>query len=145
MNLYRDTFPPFIDTICDSKIPLVNNSKIDSSFLDSVFDHLGTNRAFSLDTEGAYRVERSTIISVHGGQYEAAKVQYLANGQNVDQEFLLYVVQKKGIIIQQESHDRKLYLLLSRRNTTGQVEYTADMSEAIVEDTVLFPLPPKGP
>src|SRR5579872_423543 len=88
MDLYRNTFPSFVDTVCDNKIPLVNKSQVDRSFLDSVFKHLDANRSFSLDTEGAYNVDTSTTIKVNGVNYETAKVRYLSKGQNVDQEFL---------------------------------------------------------
>lgn len=145
MNLYRNTFPSFVDTVCDNKIPLVNKSQVDRSFLDSVFKHLDANRSFSLDTEGAYNVDTITTIKVNGVDYETAKVKYLSKGQNVDQEFLLYVVRDKGVYIQQESHDRKLYLLTSLRNAAGQLESTGDISEAMIRDTILFPLPPGRP
>jgi hypothetical protein len=145
MDLYRNTFPPFVDTVCDNKIVLMNKLQVDPSFLDSVFEHLKTNRSFSLDTEGDYHVDTSTTIKVNGVNYEAAKVQYLFKGQNVDQEFLLYVVRNKGVYIQQESHDRKLYLLTSVRNAAGRSENTGDISESMIRDTILFPLPPGRP
>jgi hypothetical protein len=145
MDLYRNTFPSLVDTVCDNKILLVNKLQVDRSFLDSVFKHLDANRAFSLDTEGAYNVNTSTTIKVNGVNYKAAKVKYLSKGQNIDQEFLLYVVKDKGVYIQQESHDRKLYLLMSVRNAAGQLESTGDISEAMIRDTILFPLPPGRP
>lgn len=145
MDLYRNTFPSFVDTVCDNKIVLVNKSQVDPSFLDSVFAHLNANRSFSLDAEGIYHVDTSTTIKVNGVNYEAAKVKYLSKGQNIDQEFLLYVVRNKGVYIQQESHDRKLYLLVSVRNAAGQLESTGDISEAMIRDTILFPLPPGRP
>lgn len=145
MDLYRNAFPSFADTVCDNKILLVNKLQVDRSFLDSVFDHLDTNRYFSLNTEGAYHVDASTTIKVNGVDYEAAKVKYLSKGQNIDQEFLLYVVRNKGVYVQQESRDRKLYLLMTVRNTAGQLESTGDIAEAMIRDTILFPLPPGRP
>jgi hypothetical protein len=144
MDVYRNNYPTFLDTVCDNKISLVNKSQVNHSFLDSVFKHVGINKTFSLDSAGSYFVETTEIIEVNGVNYETAKVQYLANGQNVDQEFLLYVVKGKGIYIQQESHDRKLYLLMNIKDN-GKSENTSSLTDKMIKDTVLFPLPPKPP
>jgi hypothetical protein len=143
MDLYRNNFQSFIDTACNNKILLINRLYVDHSFLDSVFNHLDSNKTFSLNSLGTYFVVTSDIIHVNGVNYEVAKVQYLANGYNVDQEYLLYVVKGKGIYIQQESHDRKLYLLKSIKYDDGKLENTSDVTDKMIEDTTLFPLPPK--
>ena len=145
MDLYRRNFPLYIDTLCEDKIHLINNTWINHTFFDSVFVHSGNNKCFSLDSMGAYCVDTIHLVRVKGLDYETAKVRYLRHEQNVDQEFLVYVVKGKGIYIQQESLDKKLFLLKSVRKGSGQLEEVEDVTEKMLKDTVLFPLPPSGP
>jgi hypothetical protein len=140
IDLYRNNYPSVIDTECNNKISLINKSEIDSSFSDSVFTHLDSNKTFSLDSSGTYFVERSDSIEVQGITYPIVKVQYLRKGENVDQEFLFFVVTGKGIYIQQESKDRKL--LLMNIIEDGKPKKTSDVTEKILSDTVMFPLLP---
>jgi hypothetical protein len=143
MDLYRNNYPPLIDTACDDSIVLVNKTKVAHSFSDSVFNHIGSDKFFSIDTNGTYQVDTNINIEVNGLKYEIAKVRYLYKGSSIDQEFLLYAVKNKGIYIQQESHARKLFLLTQTKSEIGQLENTGNVIEQMLKDTVLFPLPPR--
>jgi hypothetical protein len=143
MDLYRNNYPPLIDTTCDDSIVLVNKVKIAHSFSDSVFNHVGSDRSFSLDLSGTYQVDTNTELEVNTLKYEIAKVTYLRNGYNIDQGFFLYVVKGKGVYIQQESHDKKLFLLSQVRRPSEEPENTNEVTDEMIKDTVLFPLPPR--
>ena len=143
MDLNRNSYPPLIDTSCDDSIVLVNKVKVAPSFTDSVFNHLGSNKSFSLDSSGAYRVDTSSNLGVKDLKYAIAKVTYLRKGYNIDQGFFLYVVKDKGVYIQQESHEKKLFLLSQISVPSKEPEITNDMTDGMLKDTVLFPLPPR--
>ncbi len=143
MDVYRNNYPSVMDTTCGDSILLVNKLKIPSSFLDSVFDHIGNVRLFSFETGGIYQLDTVVTVPSDGINYDAAKVRYLHNGYNVDQEFLLYVIKGKGILIQQESRDRKLFLLSKIARGLEKPENTIGLTNELLKDTVLFPLPPE--
>lgn len=142
IDLYRNNYPSLKDTTCNDSTTLVNGAKLGPSFSDTVFNHTGSNKNFSLDTNGTYQIATTANITVNGAKYEAAKVIYLHKGDNIDQAFFLYVIKGKGIYIQQESHDKNLFLLKEIKRDNTPTENTEPVTNEILKDTVLFPLPP---
>jgi hypothetical protein len=53
------------------------------------------------------------------------------------------VVKDKGVYIQQESHDKKLFLLQKVKRGETQTENSEQLTNEMLRDTVLFPLPPR--
>ncbi len=145
IDVYQNNYPSLIDTTCNSNFVLFNKREVDKSLLDSVFLSVRNSNFFSIDTSGTYEIVTNTILQYGGLKYQIAKLSYLAKGYNVDQEILLWVVKDKGIYIQQERDDKKLFLLNKVRDKKEDIENTEAFVKQIMADTILFQQPPPLP
>lgn len=142
IDVYRNNYPSLIDTTCNLNFVLFNKYEVEKSLLDSVFISDRDSKFFSMDTVGTYEIVANAMIEYHGLKYQIAKLSYLVNGYNVDQEILLWIIKSKGIYIQQENDNKKLYLLSKIRNKKNDTENVEEIVKHIMADTILFPLAP---
>jgi hypothetical protein len=142
IDLYRNNFPSLTDTVCGKDFILFNKSKIPKSILDSVFFENRKSNFFSLDALGNFEIAGKTALEYEGKPYFVSKVIYLSKGYNIDQAILLWLVKDKGIYIQQENEDKKLYLLKTVSSENRPEKNTEGLVNRIMEDTVVFPKPP---
>lgn len=142
IDVYRNNYPSLIDTACNQNFILFNKQQVSKSLLDTVFSATRSGNCFSMDTSGTYEIVANTTLEYDSLQYRIAKLSYLAKGTNVDQEILLWVVKDKGIYIQQERDDKKLFLLNKIKNRKKDTENEESLVKKIMADTVLFPPPP---
>lgn len=145
IDVYRNNYPSLIDTACNKNFVLFNKQEISKSLLDSVFLNTRNSNSFSIDMLGTYEIIANTTLEYGGLKYQIAKLSYLSKGANVDQEVLLWVVKDKGIYIQQERDDKKLFLLSKIGNEKKDTENTEAFVKQIMADTILFPPPPPLP
>ena len=145
MDVYRNNYPSLVDTVCNNNFILFNKHEVDKSLLDSVFGGVRNRNFFSIDTAGTYEIVANTIFEYGDLKYQIAKLSYLSKGYNVDQEILLWVVKDKGVYIQQENDNKKLFLLNKIQNKKGETENTKGFVKKIIADSILFPPPPPLP
>lgn len=145
IDLYRHNYPSVIDTSCDNKINIVERYKLNESLIDSTFSKTVNGRVFKIDTTGIFTIVSHSTIEQNNNKNLVVKLQYLKNGENIDQQILLWLLQKTGVIIQQESKYKKIYLLRRILYPNGKQEETEKMVEQIMQDTVLFPPVPSMP
>jgi hypothetical protein len=145
IDVYRNNYPSLTDTTCNNNFVLFNKHEISKALLDSAFLSPRNSNFFSIDTAGAYEIVAKTMLEYGGLKYQIAKLSYLMKGANVDQGILLWVVKDKGIYIQQERDDKKLFLLSKIENERKDIENTEAFVEQIMADTILFQPPPPLP
>lgn len=145
IDVYRNNYPSLIDTACNKNFVLFNKHEVNKSLLDSVFLDIRNSNLFSMDTSGTYEIIANVTLEYGGLKYQIAKLSYLSKGNNVDQEVLLWVVKDKGIYIQQERDDKKLFLLTKIENEKKYTENTEALVKQIMADTILFQPPPPLP
>lgn len=141
IDVYRKTYPAVIDTSCGSGVILFNKVKINQSFYDSITSHNKKEGAFYYDTIGNFEVIANSILNIDGTKYAVSKIRYLARGYTIDQEFLFWVANNE-IYAQQERDSKKIYLLVNVSNKHVN-ENKEKIAESIMNDTMLFPRPPK--
>ena len=145
IDVYRNNYPPLIDTSCTNNLILYNKFQIKKVLIDSFFQKNETNNLLISDSSGTYELIANSTIEYEGSKYQVDKIDYLPRGANIDQGILLWIVNGRGIYIQQERDERKLFLLNKLQYENGDTVSTRIFIEKMMADTVLFPPPPPLP